>query len=125
MCFLFKSIKILFVLFISLFFVSVSYAEQTQKQSKYHKESFKVWGNCGMCKSKIEDAARSLQGVRSARWNMITGILKVKFNAKNVKIIDIHQLIASIGYDTEIVKASDESYNNLHYCCKYVREISN
>ena len=120
-----KGINILFIIFFSLFLVNFSFSDQVNKKKKYYTESFKVWGNCGMCKSKIEDAALSLKGVRYARWNISTGILKVKFNAKYVEIIDIHQLIASIGYDTELVKASDEDYNNLHYCCKYVREISN
>jgi hypothetical protein len=34
----------------------------------------------------------------------------------------IHKAIAAVGYDTELFKATDESYNNLHFCCKYERE---
>ena len=48
--------------------------------------------------------------------------MKVKFNSAITNTDKIQQMIAIIGYDTEKNKATDESYNNLHHCCKYERE---
>jgi hypothetical protein len=35
---------------------------------------------------------------------------------------DVHQLIASSGYDTDLQKGDDAAYENLHACCKYDRK---
>ena len=86
------------------------------------KDSFKVSGKCMMCKEKIETTTKGIQGVKSAKWNINKQNLKVKFYAKNTSLEEIQQSLANIGYDTELFKATDESYNNLHYCCKYDRK---
>ncbi len=107
------------ILFISVVLISVSgYAQKP----KYEKENFKVWGKCEMCKTTIEKAVKSVEGVKTARWNMANGKMKVKFNPEKTDVEKIQQAIAFVGYDTELFKATDESYNNLHYCCKYERK---
>ena len=35
---------------------------------------------------------------------------------------DLNKAIAKVGHDTKDVKATDTDYENLHSCCKYVRE---
>ena len=45
--------------------------------------------------------------------------MKIRFNAKKTNLDIIQKSIANIGYDTELYKATDESYNNIHFCCKY------
>ena len=92
------------------------------QKPKWEKENFQVLGNCDMCKIKIEKSATGCEGVKTARWNVISGKMKVKFNPAITNTDKIQQMIASIGYDTERHKASDEAYNNLHYCCKYQRQ---
>ena len=106
------------LLFISVVLISVSMYAQ---KPKYEKENFKVWGKCEMCKTTIEKAAKSVEGVKTARWNMVSGKLKIKFNPEKTDLEKIQQAIAFVGYDTELFKATDESYNKLHYCCKYER----
>jgi len=86
------------------------------------KETFNVSGKCMMCKEKIETTTKGIEGVKSAKWNINKQNLKVKFYAKNTSLEEIQQSLANIGYDTELFKATDESYNNLHYCCKYERK---
>ncbi|MBT5615755.1 MAG: heavy-metal-associated domain-containing protein [Flavobacteriales bacterium] len=93
------------------------------EKPKYQKEDFKVWGKCEMCKTTIENAVKSIEGVKTAKWNMLNGKMKVKFNPELTNLDDIHKAIALAGYDTELHKATDESYNNLHFCCKYERPI--
>ena len=83
--------------------------------------SFNVKGNCGMCKTKIENAAKSVNGVTSANWNNNTLTITVVFDETKTNLNAIHKAIAESGYDTEKEKADDEVYNNLHSCCKYER----
>jgi membrane fusion protein, copper/silver efflux system len=84
-------------------------------------QSFVVHGNCDMCKERIEGAALNLDGVSKALWDMESGILEVSFNNEEVTLSDIHSEIASVGHDTELKRASDDVYNQLHECCKYER----
>jgi len=83
---------------------------------------FKVWGNCGMCKKTIEKAAKGVAGVESANWNVDTHQFNVVFNPSKTSVKQVHQAIAKAGYDTEMVKADDTAYNNLHGCCQYERK---
>ena len=84
--------------------------------------TFKVSGNCDMCKKKIETAAKSVKGVKSAVWNAETQSITVKYDDNKTKLIDIHNKIASVGYDTDKVMADDKTYDKLHGCCQYERE---
>jgi hypothetical protein len=83
-------------------------------------ETFKVWGNCDMCKARIEKAAK-INGV-SKDWNKDTKILTLVYNPSDVKPDDILKKVAAVGHDTEKFKASDEVYKNLPGCCRYERE---
>lgn len=88
------------------------------------KEKFKVYGNCGMCESRIEKAAENVDGVESADWNKDTKMILVEFDASKVKVKEIHKAIAKAGHDTEMVKAEDKTYEGLPGCCKYDRKDS-
>jgi mercuric ion binding protein len=83
--------------------------------------TFKVYGKCGMCKKRIEGAARKLEGVESANWDVDSKILTVKYDRASLKEMDVHEAIANVGHDTEKVKATDEAYDKLMGCCKYER----
>jgi copper chaperone CopZ len=85
-------------------------------------EMFKAYGNCDMCKARIEKAANSVDGVNSADWNLDSKMVKVSFDMEKTNIHMVHMAIAKAGHDTEMHKASDEVYNKLPACCKYVRE---
>ena len=84
--------------------------------------SFKVWGKCGMCETRIEKAAKTVDGVSSAHWNKDTQIMKVTFNKSKTDLQKIETAIAKAGHDTEMQKATDEAYNKLPACCKYQRK---
>lgn len=83
--------------------------------------TFGVKGNCGMCKEKIEKAALSVNGVSFAQWDAKTLSIKVAFDNSLTNLDAIHTAIATVGYDTDKIKSDDETYNNLHHCCKYER----
>ena len=89
---------------------------QTEK-----KETFKVAGNCGMCDSRIEKAANSVDGVLSADWDKESKMIDVKLNSEKADIHKVQMAIAKAGHDTKMHKASDEVYDKLPGCCKYER----
>jgi len=85
------------------------------------KTTFKVYGACGMCETRIENAAKSVDGVTFADWNQETNILTIEFDADNDKLDHVHKIIAEAGHDTEKFRASDEVYQRLPACCHYER----
>jgi len=85
--------------------------------------SFGVRGNCGMCKSTIEKAANSVEGVASANWDVDKKKIDVSFDASKTDAMEIHKAIAASGYDTEKVAGSEEAYKDLPGCCKYDHEM--
>ncbi len=84
-------------------------------------EKFKVYGNCGMCESRIEKAAKSVDGVSTAEWDKKTKMIEISFDASKTDIHKLHKAIAKVGHDTDMHKAKDKTYNALHSCCKYER----
>ncbi len=89
------------------------------KAMQMEEKTIKVSGNCAMCKDRIETAAKSVSGVRSADWSPETKILKVQFDGDKTSSEAIQKVIAQAGHDTEKFKAPDEVYNKLPACCLY------
>lgn len=83
--------------------------------------TFKVYGKCGMCKKRIEKAANELDGLSDANWDVDSKEFTAQYDAAKVSEKEIQEKIASVGHDTEKVKATDEAYNSLPGCCKYER----
>ena len=84
-------------------------------------ETLKVSGECGMCKKKIEKAAKDA-GATYALWNKDSKVLTIKYNKATTNTAKIEQKIAGVGYDTPDFKATEEAYNKLDECCQYERE---
>lgn len=80
--------------------------------------TFKVSGNCEMCKTRIEKAASGVKGVKSVYWDIQTKLLRVDFD-KEVKTEEIHKAVAKAGHDTDKIKADNKTYKSLPECCKY------
>ena len=110
-----KTLKIFLVTAICISTIA-AYAQKTRT------ESFKVAGECGTCKKKIETAAREA-GATYAAWDMHTKVLKVNYNA-GTDVSAIQQSIADAGYDTPKFRATDAAYNGLDKCCQYERQIA-
>lgn len=87
-------------------------------QSKVTKTEIRVFGNCGMCKQRIETALDQ-PGIKFAEWNTQTKVLEVVYNNRKTSEAQIHALIAGVGHDTDSVKAADEVYAKLPFCCLY------
>ncbi|MDQ6756404.1 MAG: cation transporter [Bacteroidota bacterium] len=113
-----KTLNIYAVLLLSIFSFNFSFAQTSVKS-----ETIKVWGNCGMCKNKIEKSAKAA-GATDANWNEKTKILNVSYNPAQSSSEKIQKSIAASGYDTQGFKADDKSYNKLMSCCKYDRSTA-
>ena len=92
-----------------------------QNAAQLKTETFKVWGNCGMCEKTIEKAAKT-PGVAKADWNKDTKEMVVAFNPAKITLTQIQQNIAAAGYDNDGCKGDDTAYQNLHECCQYDRK---
>lgn len=84
-------------------------------------KEFKVYGNCGMCESRIEKAAKSVDGVSMAEWDKETKMISVTFDADKVELHKIQMAIAKVGHDTDMHKADAKVYDKLPGCCLYDR----
>ena len=101
--------------------VEANMENSTFFQVEKKTETVKVYGNCGMCKTRIEKAAKSVDGVSKAKWDQKAKELTVTYDPAITNLEDIEREIAAVGHDTQDVKAKDETYNALHSCCKYER----
>jgi periplasmic mercuric ion binding protein len=116
-----KTIKLFLVIAIFLTVGANASAQTTPKATVQQKtETFKVWGNCDMCKARIEKAVKA-DGASNADWDKNTKILKVTFDPSKTSVESFSKKLASVGHDTEKYKADDKAYDALDNCCKYER----
>ena len=111
--------KLVLIVIIALFGFSAQAQTKKNKNLKYITE---VNGNCEQCKKRIEKAAYGVPGVKTASWDISSHQLSVILNEEKTTPSDLNKAIAKVGHDTKEVKATDADYDNLHSCCKYVRE---
>jgi copper chaperone CopZ len=109
----------MFILLVFSFFIAVACGSENSKITQ--TANFKVFGNCEMCKDRIESSLKEQKGVASAVWNVDNKMLKVEYDS-TVTINELHKKIASVGHDTEIMTAQDDTYKSLHVCCQYKRK---
>jgi len=107
---------------LSLAIVLAGFGNLQAQNDSSKTEEFKVYGNCGMCETRIEKAAKSVDGITTADWNKDTKMLTLSYNPGKVEILDVHKAIAKVGHDTEKAKAEDKVYNDLPGCCQYERK---
>lgn len=118
--FLTTSVLVLFFVFIFEVDGKTQNTEKEQKK-KYVTETFWVNSDCDMCKARIERAC-DLKGVRSAVYDKDQFLITVVFRPDKITLEEIHEAIASIGYDTSMREASEEAYLALPDCCQYDRK---
>ncbi len=122
------------IIFAVVIFVTIGltngFSQNDSTKMKDHSEhstismaSFGVRGNCGMCKTTIEKAANSVEGVSNAVWDKEQKKIEVSFDSSKSNEMAIHKAIAASGYDTEKIKGSLDAYDNLPGCCKYDHEM--
>jgi hypothetical protein len=83
-------------------------------------ETVKIYGNCGMCETKIEKAG-TVKMVAMVDWDQETQIATLIYDVTKTNQDEILKRIALAGYDSDKFLAPDDVYNNLHGCCQYDR----
>ncbi|MDD4778807.1 MAG: cation transporter [Fermentimonas sp.] len=78
-----------------------------------------VKGSCEMCKERIEKAAKEMEGVSFASWEIEKQVLHLNYNPDKASEDEIAKAIAAAGHDTEKYKANQATYDALPDCCKY------
>ena len=102
-------------------FFAIAFSNSTFAQTQ--SDTIKVWGSCGMCKGKIEKAAKSA-GAKSATWDVESHMLVLSYKTDKTDLKKIQESIAKVGYDTQDVTADNAAYDALHGCCKYDRKAA-
>jgi mercuric ion binding protein len=110
--------NIVAVLLMAIVVFSVQGQEKKNKNAKYVTE---INGNCEQCQKRIQKAAYSVPGVKSASWSIETHQLSLIINEEKCSLLDVKKAIAKVGHDTDDLKATKEDYENLHSCCQYDR----
>jgi Cu(I)/Ag(I) efflux system membrane fusion protein len=81
--------------------------------------SFIARGLCEMCKERIESAAKKVNGVASASWDMETKQLEIEYFPMKTSPGAVVQAVAIAGHDAGEYMAGETTYNALPDCCKY------
>ena len=117
-----KTFKTLIVIIGALFTFHTASAQsdKSERTIGISTQTIKVNGVCIMCKKRIESAALSVDGVKSATWDEHTQKLTLKYSVFKKEAVDnVQKKIASVGHDNEHYKAEDAAYNALPNCCHY------
>ncbi len=109
-----------FLLVLLVVFAGVTLQAQ-EKKSKNAKHDVEVKGNCDQCKHRIEKAAYTVKGVKSAEWHEDDQTLHLIIDENKCTTDQVREAVAKSGHDTDKVKATDDAYNKLHSCCQYKR----
>lgn len=101
----------------------ISYSNKSIAQEKTSSKTTQIVtvhvdGNCGDCKTRIENAAY-IKGVKRAEWDKKTKELKLVYNSKKTTLEKVEQSIADQGHDAGTIKATKEAYDKLPACCAY------
>lgn len=103
---------------ITFILLNISSTQIFAQNNKIVTDTITIKGNCGECKTRIEEAAY-IKGVKAAEWNKKTKILTVVYNSDKTTMDKIAASIALAGHDSKGHIASDKSYKSLPSCCAY------
>lgn len=99
--------------------LSITFANAQIKNAT--SKSVKIYGNCGMCETKIEKAG-NVKNIAKVDWNVDTKMATLNYDAKKTNQDEILKRIALAGYDSDEFLAPDVAYSKLSACCQYKRE---
>ncbi len=119
--FLFNFFKIFFMRSISLIPIVILAITANNLFAQGEKtDTIKVYGNCSMCKNRIENTVKA--DVSYASWSPETKLLIVRYDPTKISNDSIQKSIAAVGHDTDKYLADDKVYSKLPGCCLYQRK---
>ncbi|MCD6063281.1 MAG: hypothetical protein K0R82_1192 [Flavipsychrobacter sp.] len=111
------------IVFLSIITSSIFVFAQ-EKEKEVVTEKYKVEGNCGMCKKRIENAA-FVKGVKRAEWDKTSHELTVVYKPSKTNSEAILGAVAKAGHSSDKVQATEKDYKNLPECCQYKDNVCN
>lgn len=100
--------------------VLLSYSSFNAQIKNKKIETITIYGNCGMCKSKIEKAG-NIKDQASVVWDKETKMANIAYDSLKTTKGAVLKRIALAGYDNDIFLAPDDTYASLPSCCQYER----
>jgi hypothetical protein len=88
------------------------------QESTVVEAKFKAFGNCTVCKSRIEKALK-IKEVKFAKWDKTTKQVTLAYLPSAISIDSLQHRVAAVGHDTEKYRAPDNVYSELPGCCLY------
>lgn len=89
-----------------------------EKKSKIETIVLQTSAECGDCKDRIEEKLNYTKGVKFAELDLETKKVTIKYSPKKISSQQIKEIISSIGYDADDVKADPEKVKKLPACCQ-------
>jgi copper chaperone CopZ len=80
----------------------------------------RVYGNCGMCKKRIEKAGNQ-SGIAQVKWDTDAEMAQITYDGSKTTPEDVLKRIAAAGHDSDQFRADKKVYDALHACCQYAR----
>lgn len=112
-----KSLKTTVTAMMVLLSIAVSNAQIKNAKT----ENMKIFGNCGMCETKIEKAG-NLKNAAIVDWDKDSKMATITYDSAKTNEDEILKRIALAGYDSEKFLAPNDAYDKLPGCCQYDRE---
>ncbi len=109
------------IVFLTIIFSTLSLSAQDKD---IRTETYKVEGNCNMCKKRIEEAA-FIKGVKRAEWNADKQQLTIVYKPSKTNADEVLTSVANAGYSSEKMVATEAAYKKLPECCHYKTETCN
>lgn len=89
------------------------------------QDTFIVCGNCYTCKMRIEGELTGILGIFDVNYQATNELLILSYGRGSIEPVEILQLVADVGHDNEMIRATDEAYNTLvGTCCEYDRWLT-
>jgi mercuric ion binding protein len=101
-----------FLFVIIVFICGISFSQKAETSV------IQTSAQCNDCKERIEGKLNYTKGIKYAELDMETKKVTVKYSPKKISLQKVKELIASIGYDADEVKAKQEDVLKLPKCCQ-------
>ena len=88
------------------------------QQKKVDTIVIKTSAVCGMCKDRIEGCFAFEKGVKSSTLDVETKMATVVYNPAKTSPEQLRKTLSKLGYDADLVPASEAAYAKLPACCK-------
>jgi len=101
-----------------ILFLSLTFNNNINSQSKMDTIIINTSAQCSMCKERIEKNLAYEKGVKSSGLDLKTKAVTVVYDTRKTDAEKIRKAISDIGYDADNVPADQAAYDKLPACCK-------